>query len=281
MSDAPHNNHRKDGNHRRDTPWRTAAEHWLYGAGLKTVSELALPDFLGIGAQKAGTSWLHQNLQHHPDAFLPDIKEVHYFDNHFDQPLKDYAAVFDEAGARLRGEITPAYSILPVEKIRYIRQVMPSVRLIFLMRNPIERAWSHAVMTLVTQSARRFEDVSPAEFLDHFRSDANQSRGDYEAILDRWTSVFPRQQIMLGYFEDITLRPIGLLRDVCRHIGLRDDLDFEQFPYRQKVYAGPGLALPPQYAQFLRVLYSPKIDRLKKRLGARAWGWLDSMQVPH
>jgi hypothetical protein len=262
-------------------PWRVAARHWLYAAGLKPPDGLALPDFIGIGAQKAGTSWLHENLRHHPDAFLPQPKELHYFDNFFDRPLEEYAALFAGAGSRRKGEITPAYGILPIERIRYIRAVMPEARIVFLLRNPIERAWSHAIMALVTHGGRRFEEIPPREFHDHFLSDANQDRGDYEAIWDRWTNIFPRQQLYYGFFEDITARPLELLREICRHIGLRDDVDWQEFPYAQKVYTGPGIAIPTQHYGFLRDLYWPKIAGLRRCFGPRTAAWLDSIPAPH
>jgi hypothetical protein len=254
--------------------WMTAAEHWLYANQLKSTDRLSLPDFLGIGAQKSGTSWLHLNLRQHPDAFLPELKELHYFDQRFQEPLATYAKYFSPARNRIKGEITPAYAILPVEHIRYIRAVMPNLRLIFLMRNPIERAWSHAVMILVTQAGREFADVSPAEFIEHFRSEANLSRGDYQTVIENWLSVFDSEQLYLGLFERIADRPIELLREIFRHLGLREDVNWEEFPYREKVYAGPGIAMPAEYRGILRDLYAPKIRRLRGILGPCVDEWL-------
>ena len=68
----------------------------------------ALPHFLGIGAQKAGTTWLAENLRCHPEVFLPERKELHWLDHKFERPLSDWAAHFADAGERKRGEITPA-----------------------------------------------------------------------------------------------------------------------------------------------------------------------------
>jgi hypothetical protein len=251
-------------------------DRWLYARGLKSTNGLSLPDFVGIGAQKAGTSWLHENLRHHPDAFVPAIKEVHYFDESFDQPLGEYAKFFSEGAKKIKGEITPAYSILPRMRIAFIRAVMPEVRLLFMMRNPIDRAWSHALMTLITQGGRKYEDVREEEFLAHFNSDANLDRGDYFGILTNWLSVFPPEQMFLGYFEDISANPVGLLRDACRHIGLSTDLDWETFPYREKVYPGPQIEMPGEFRRYLAKVYGPKIEQLRPILGAAVDRWLDS-----
>ncbi len=62
-----------------------------------------LPAFLGIGAQKSGTTWLHARLREHPSIYLPEEKEQHYFDWNFHRPLAEYARVFRPAGERLAG----------------------------------------------------------------------------------------------------------------------------------------------------------------------------------
>jgi hypothetical protein len=151
---------------------------------------------------------------------------------------------------------------------------MPDIRLIFLMRNPIDRAWSHALMTLVTQPNRDFRDISPKKFIDHFQSNASISRGDYETILDRWLSIFDSRQLFLGYFDDITLRPVDLLRDVFRHLGLREDVDWTSFPTDQVILPGPGIPMPPEYREILRNIYLPHMWKLRKRLGNRINTWL-------
>ena len=216
---------------------------------------------LGDRAQKSGTSWLHCNLKAHPDTFLPEPKEVHYFDQKFEQGLDSYAAVFREGAAKTKGEITPAYGILSPERIRFIRRVMPEVRLIFLMRNPIDRAWSHSMMSLVWQVGRRYEDVSEAEFLEHFRGEANASRGDYETTIDRWTAEFPRERLFLGFFDDVAARPRELLTDVFRHLGLKTDVDWSTFPVREVIYKGADVPVPSRFREVLTEMYAPKIER--------------------
>ena len=152
-------------------------EKWLYRVGLRDASRLTLPDLLCIGAQKGGTTWLHHNLEAHPGIFVPrHVKEVHYFDFFYRRSLADYAAVFAEGRDRVKCDVTPNYGRLQPARIRFVRSAMPDVRLVFVMRNPVERAWSQAVMDLATRSKRRPEDVPDAEWTAHFRSPAVQSR---------------------------------------------------------------------------------------------------------
>ena len=97
-----------------------------------------LPDFLGIGAQKAGTTWLHDNLSCHPELYLPPEKEIHYFDQHNDKPISYYSQFFKKSKknrACVKGEITPAYSVLPQNMIERIMGIMPHLKIIFVHIN--------------------------------------------------------------------------------------------------------------------------------------------------
>ena len=134
------------------------------------------PDFLVIGAQRAGTTWLHRVLRQHPALWLPPVKELHYFDRldikrtilspkerrrvglkrllsldpwlikywfrHRDD--KWYASLFRGAQARglIAGEITPAYATLNEKVLRRIQRMNEGIKLVFVMRDPVDRAWS-------------------------------------------------------------------------------------------------------------------------------------------
>ena len=252
----------------------TAPEKWAYTRGLRSPASLSLPDFLCIGAQKAGTSWLYENLRCHPDLFLPDQKELHFFDRRYHRSLRFYARKFVAGAGKVKGEITPAYSSLPLERIRFIGSVMPNLRLILLLRDPVERAWSHAQMHLLEKQAkRRYEEVDEAEFFAHFSGEDSRGKGDYLGMLDRWLSIFPASQLYVGFFEDIQERPQELLAEVFRHLGVTDEVDWAGFPFRQVVNKGHRTPMPEKYQRYLEELYAADIERMCERFGARANGW--------
>jgi len=257
-------------------------EKWRYTRGQCTTDHLRLPDFLGIGAQKAGTTWLYENLRCHPGIFLSHPKELHYFDETFHRSLRFYASHFEPGRHQVKGEITPAYSILPIERIRFIRTILPTVRLIFIMRNPSERAWSQAVMELVTKKKKKLEEITDSEFKTYFKSEHCMRRSDYLTILDNWLSVFPREQLYIGFFEDITNRPQELLSDVFSHIGVSGKVDWTRFPVDQVVlpHTGPvhrhqssRTHVRPLLRAFLEQMYKPDIERLYERFGRPIAGW--------
>lgn len=252
-------------------------EKLLYRTGLRSASSLRLPDFLGIGAQKAGSAWLEQNLRAHPEVFLPQgFKEARFFDIRFYRSLAAYSRLFASAGEFRAGEITPNYCALPMRRIRFIRRVMPDVRLILILRNPIDRAWSHALMDLVSRTGRRFEEVPDWEFLAHFQTAAAWRNGLYASMLERWRSVFPSEQLLVAFFEDIHQRPRALLEQVFSFIGVACDVNWSRFPFARQIHAGPGVPLPVRYQQILSDLFTTEIQRLAREFGPPVTGWLDS-----
>ncbi len=257
----------------------------MYERGWLDKGRLRLPEFLGIGAPKAGTTWLHHNLAAHPDLYLPDGKEMHYFSSRQYLGLRWYAGQFTAAGDRTPGEITPGYSALPIRDIKRVHQLIPEARLLLLVRHPIERAWSHAVMKLARETGRDVSEVPDTEYLDHFRSPYSMERGDYLDMIDRWTQVFPADQLWVGSFNCITDKPRQLLIDVFRHLGVRDDVNWEHFPYAQVIDRGVhgtedvfGRStrpdVPERFLEALEPLLRPQIERFAERYPEIGTPWL-------
>ena len=98
-------------------------------------------NFLCIGAQKSGTSWLHKTLSEYPKIAFPAGKEVHFWDQHRSREIEWCTQLFSNETC-INGDITPAYAFLPIDVIQEIYKIVPNLRLIYLIRNPIDRAWS-------------------------------------------------------------------------------------------------------------------------------------------
>ena len=232
------------------------------------------PDFLGIGAQKAGTTWLYETLAHVPDVAFPAGKEVHFWDQHRGQGIAWYQALFDDSPTRPCGEITPAYAILPDPVIGEVRAALPAVRLVYLLRNPIARAWSSALMALA-RAEMRPEEASDQWFIDHVRSQGSRSRGDYAACLRAWRAHYPAEQLMIGWYAEIARAPTELLRRVLAHIGAAP-AGAEAVPEHvltRRVHAGPEVAIRPAVQRELVRLYAEPIAELADLLliDLRAW----------
>mgnify|MGYP001559679772 CR=1 FL=1 len=227
------------------------------------------PDFLGIGAQKAGTSWLHANLAQHPRVRFPGGKELHFWNRDRPRGLDFYRAQF--AGAErgvLQGDITPAYATLSVEQIAEIAQEFPRLRIFFLLRHPVERAWSSARMAL-KRAELEPDEASDAWYLDHFRSRGSRARGDYAACLERWLASFSREVVLLLRYEDLETRPEDVARAACAHLGLdAAPLLRPENPWlRQRVFEGERAELRPALRAALTELYAEPLQRLRDQQG--------------
>lgn len=265
--------------------WLVAGpERLLYERGLLDRSRLRFPDFLGIGGIKSATTWLYENLRGHPDVYLPPMKELHYFNLRRHRRLKWYVAHYADAGSRLTGEITPGYSLIGRGQVQRIARLMPEVRLILMIRNPIDRAWSHAVMTLARKQDRPAELVPDAEYKAFLASDRCREAGDYDAIIDRWTTHFPPNRLHVTFFDHVERDPVAVLRAVFAHLGLTTDVDLTA---SANVVIDRGVAgqvsiigkdtrttVPARFRPMLEEMYSEPIGRLSVRLGPQEQ-WLN------
>lgn len=166
-----------------------------------------LPNFLIVGAEKAGTTWLHGVLARHPDVFVPDVKELHFFNafdsngrrlDGFQRGLDWYADQFAERGtARAWGEATPLYFCDPEAPAR-ITTTLPEVRILLVLRNPIARTWSHYRMAAAKGHLRgTLEDRIDA------RDPRLIARSHYADDLAHWQALVPPERRHVAIFEDL------------------------------------------------------------------------------
>ncbi len=188
-----------------------------------------LPDFLVIGAPKSGTTTLADWLAVHPDVFVAAGKEVRFFNLHHDRGEDWYRSCFAAAtpGQR-RGEATPAYLYLDVALDR-IRALVPDVRLVAILREPVARAWSHywfnRGMGIEPRSFTRALDAERAgPPLERATSrdlvHAYLGLGRYADRLDAVDARFAADQLLVVLADDLRRDPADTFATVCRHIGV-------------------------------------------------------------
>lgn len=244
--------------------------------------------FLGIGAQKAGTTWLFHQLRRHPDVSFPRGKELHYW-NRAELPVAaEWSSLLtlDRGDKRSVGEITPAYFHLPTARIAVIHQAFPDLRLFVSLRNPITRAWSAALMELARQS-RRETDTDDDWFVEEVLSAASLARGSYTSNLERWLSFFPREQLFVSLFEDIQHRPAVLLAELAHHLGLNASWYHQSNTEAEQQVVVPILTaddtpvqsevcpVRPAIGSLLAHCYRDEVSRLSFLLEHDLTGWLD------
>lgn len=189
-----------------------------------------LPNFLVIGAEKSGTTWLHRSLMRHPDVFVPLTKEVHFFNarnsnllrrtTYEDQGIEWYARFFREhRGESAVGEVTPLYLCDEVAPKR-IRDHLPDARLICCLRNPSDRAYSHYWMaTAKGHVDRPFEQLIADDDERFIR------RGDYFDQLRQYRELFPADQLYVMFSEELFARPARSMAGLAAFLGIDEARD--------------------------------------------------------
>jgi Sulfotransferase domain len=231
-------------------------------------------NFLGIGAQKCGTTWLYDALSKHPGVAFPAGKEVHYWNRPDGRSVEWYAQLFAQDGT-VNGEITPAYGFLPLDAIRQIHAVYPNLRLIYLIRNPIERAWSSARMAL-HRAEMRHDEASDQWFIDHFNSTGSLARGDYETCIRNWRTVFHPDQLIVRRYETLAVDPTTVFNDCVTHLGLAPaQTMLDRSNLSNPAFRGDGVPLRASLHRVLVKIYAARISSLARYLNDDLSGWAE------
>jgi hypothetical protein len=284
--------------------------------------------FIGIGAQKAGTSWLFNRLNQIEGFCLPYKKELHYFDRDSRYPspnwlndrlfktrwkkkewrheavrecftaLKElkfkkftwlwkwffstyddkwYLSLFNPFKG-ITGEITPSYSILDEEDIVKMQQLLPEVKIVLLLRNPIERAWSHYRFDHGKSVTGKGVDMI---HLKHFiLGQGQEMRNDYLNTIERYKKFFPSNQILIGFYDAISEQPKQLLKDVVLFLGGKaENIQFDQRLYEK---ANPSIVMemPAEVRKFLNEKYAETMKKLSLMFPGYGTRWYDALKNP-
>jgi sulfotransferase family protein len=187
-------------------------------------------DFLVIGAPKSGTTSLFQYIRHHPQIFIPPQKELPFFcnDELFSQGWDHFSEEYfaDASDQSLIGKVTPQYMKFPQTVAERLYRTMPSVKLMALLRNPIDRAFSHYRMAYrrgwKQQSSISFEETITRETDPTFEWDPAGclGLGCYARILQIYLNSFPKEQLLILFAEDLQDKPQKMLNEILLFLDL-------------------------------------------------------------
>ncbi|SFR09501.1 sulfotransferase [Poseidonocella sedimentorum] len=175
------------------------------------------PLLLGIGAQKSATSWVHAVLGAHPDIAPSRPKEVDFYSYYFDRGYAWYDRHFEPRAGQTRFEVSPSYLHDP-RAARRARAHRPDTRVIALLRDPVERAFSNHLHEVIKGH------IPPVPFAEGLANNpAYVEQGFYARHLIRWMDAFPRGQICVLLAEEIAAEPLKAARRVYEFAGIAPD----------------------------------------------------------
>lgn len=273
------------------------------------------PDFICIGAQKAGTSWLHWNICFHPEVLMPPEKEISFFSRSgkFTRKLayqklfskkfwkdyiwlcrfpnknlsssiftccyhraiwfarylyapstaRQYRKLFPKIDGKITGDISPIYTELKEEQIKLFAKAAPNAKIILIIRNPIDRAWSALRMSVPGI------DKLPEDEILKMRPFIS----DYNKVIDLWQRYFPHN-FRVFYYDDLKNNPQKHFLSICEYLNI---LPISQFPcsrINEELHKSLELEMPPKVKTFLAQFCKDEILALHKRLDnehTKAW----------
>lgn len=248
-----------------------------------------LPDFIIIGSQKCGTTFLYDELATHADVAPAITKEIHFFDFNYARGEAWYRACFararGQAQGRITGEASPYYIFHPLVAQR-IKQVAPQTKLIALLRNPVSRAYSHyqhelrlGFEKLPFEQALEREPARLRGEAERMQADERylsfnhahygyQTRGIYADQLERWRALFPSEQLLILPSDQLYRDTAATMARVLDFLGLPAWAPSKGFQKKTSRYP----QMPAATRERLAELFAPHNRRLEEMLGTR-FGW--------
>lgn len=234
---------------------------------------MPLPNFLIIGVPKAGTTSLWRYLHQHPNVYLPDLKEPRFFIDIPDSSLRNKAVSTIEEYRRLFSDVKSESAIgeasvgyfSHIEDPVCIQEVLGSPKLILVLRNPVDRAFSHFLFSkqkgLEPQSATFQSAIEEptVQIGEHIRHRPYIKIGFYYRHLKRWASVFDRDRIKVLFFDDLKDDSIAFAQRVYAYLGV--DSEFEPTGLIRRAKSG----IPKSRALYRLVAESGPIKDAAKR----------------
>lgn len=283
----------------------------------------------GIGAAKAGTSWLQTALEAHPEVHLWRHKELHYFDaldrgevmEQIDQLCAKRAelrgwmigatgADYDDLhkavseidrwlgviargqeaeqaylaflkkgrkGAKVVGDITPAYALLSEDRLRRMHGLMPVVKFVYLLRDPVDRLWSAIRMKASWEGGS--EAALQARATKYFDRWANgdepevQERGDYAGTLARLSTAVPENDRLVAFYEEFFAQTAWAR--LCGFLGV----EVTQAPVDERVHESVRAGLDKDRRAVARARLTDQYDAVERMLGRVPAGWTAMAEV--
>lgn len=241
------------------------------------------PDFLILGPQRTGTSWLFRHLAAHPQIFLPREKETYFFSTlgQPDKPKFRYpdlsaylrGAMTDAPFYKMRkmvrsrfryapkmlGDATASYAILEPEVIHEICLINPEIRALLMLREPVDRVRSHTRKSLTAHTGRSVDEVEFEEFDKFLRASGQLKKAGYREMIENWRAELKPGNLFVAEFRRVAESPRQLLGEILKFLGV----EHEKFPLTRKleakVYSTGHGRLPDTVEARIEELYAPAI----------------------
>ena len=284
-------------------PFNGRAGNGQHKDGNGSDADSARPDFLCVGVHKGGTTWLYQQLDSHPDFWMPPLKELHYFDqlSRVQRPsclrcrderdrrflesinrlsakpyidFEHYARLFEPKGPLLSGDISPNYSTLTNRVIQRIVGYFPKLKVIFLARDPVERVWSHLSMEVHYHQIESFDVTDIDEVNRKLLRRGLLLRSYPSTVVARWKRYVHPDRFRIYFFDDLQRDPTELRRSILHFLGADPDKPASSVPANNNSWASmEKLPLTNKVRSHLAQFFKKELKTCAAQLGGAARDW--------
>jgi hypothetical protein len=284
-------------------PFNGRARDERHRGGTGTLTETPGPDFLCIGAHKAGSTWLYQQLDSHPDFWMPPVKELHYFDQlsrvqRAARPrctderdlrflerlrslsaepgidLENYGRLFEPKASLRSGDISPNYSTLSNKVIRQVVGYFQNLKVLFLARDPVERVWSHLSMEVHYRQIEPFDVTNIDEVNRNLLRRGMLLRSYPSAVVARWKRYVHPEQFRVYFFDDLQSNPAELRRSILCFLGADPDKPSSRLTANHNSWTRmEKLPLTNKVRSHVAKFFKNELKTCAARLGGPARDW--------
>lgn len=233
-----------------------------------------LTDQLSPKKRKSRYRKYHQRMWTQWARFKEYRDQWSWYRHYMSSPIDDawYAGLFRaRSGRRFAGEVTPEYAIIGVEGLQHIRRLAPDARVIYIMRNPVARAWSQVLHQCRVRGLDANKQ-SPASITSMVTEPRFAELCDYAATLDAMAAVFPPEQTLILFYEEMHSDRLAALEEVCRFIGAGFETSYFS-ELGRRFNRSQDAALPEAVRADLRARYKTQVDAVRHRIGRIPTAW--------
>jgi len=185
------------------------------------------PNFIFIGPDKSGSSWLYNIFKAHPEIFVPEIKDIYFFDRYYDRGIDWYFSFFEAAPKECKavGELSHDY-LFSAEAAKRIRKDLPDVKIFTVLRNPVEKIWSHYLFLIRSGITKKPFEIAINEIPELIEKSL------YYPNLKVYYDLFEPHQIGVFLFDDLKKDSRKFAKDIFDFLGVSY---IDNLPYEEKV----------------------------------------------
>lgn len=223
-----------------------------------------------LSSRRDSRLWVSNRLKRAYRRARADPKNLKWYFRFCLQPRTDswYSSLFTPNAGQLAGEVTPHYAVMSDRDIAKINALASNIKMVYLLRNPIDRMWSHAAMHFsIKYNHQGIGAMDERTILNFLLKPNHLAHARYFENLSRWEKHFPKDQIFLGYFDEITNEPDRLLSAIFQYLGVCASTEYISERSTEKIYGGVYPEIPRNIACKLAEILIDDLENLHLHLG--------------